>query len=336
MHPELISLSLFMFATSCSPGPNNIVASYSGFNFGVLKTIPHMLGVIFGFTTLVTLTNFGLINIFQKFPIIQEILKYAGSIFLIYLAYKISFSKNNSENSTKNLSVLLEPMLLLIIWGGVVTVALAVILPIYGLIGGLNNPGASQNRPAARPVVREEAPVSKKAEPQKKTHLKISSDINILNVRDIPLGDIIYRARAGEEFEYKSVKDNWYEIILKDGNSGWVLGEYVELTTPLSSPKNEKIIEKKAEEKPSPSQTQDKIAEKERSNPKNSDRKMVKILPTGIGYLNVRKAPSDVVIGTVAPDESFEYEEIREGWYKLLLKDGSTGWVLGKYVTPLE
>jgi threonine/homoserine/homoserine lactone efflux protein len=102
MHPELISLSLFMFVTSCSPGPNNIVASYSGFNFGVLKTIPHMLGVIFGFTTLVTLTNFGLINIFQKFPIIQEILKYAGSIFLIYLAYKISFSKTNSDNITRN------------------------------------------------------------------------------------------------------------------------------------------------------------------------------------------------------------------------------------------
>ena len=91
-----------MFVTSCSPGPNNIVASYSGFNFGVLKTIPHMLGVIFGFTTLVTLTNFGLINIFQKFPIIQEILKYAGSIFLVYLAYKISFSKTSSDNSATN------------------------------------------------------------------------------------------------------------------------------------------------------------------------------------------------------------------------------------------
>jgi len=91
-----------MFVTSCSPGPNNILASYSGFNFGILKTIPHMLGVIFGFTVLVSIMNFGLINIFQKYPIIQEILKYAGSIFLIYLAYKISFSKNNSENSNKN------------------------------------------------------------------------------------------------------------------------------------------------------------------------------------------------------------------------------------------
>ena len=102
MHPELLSLALFMFVTSCSPGPNNIVASYSGFNFGIVKTIPHMLGVIFGFTVLVTITNFGLINVFQKFPIIQEILKYSGSLFLIYLAYKISFSKNHTNNFKNN------------------------------------------------------------------------------------------------------------------------------------------------------------------------------------------------------------------------------------------
>jgi len=102
MHPELISLCLFMFVTSCSPGPNNIVASYSGFNFGILKTIPHMLGVIFGFTSLVAIMNFGLVNVFQKYPIIQEILKYTGSFFLIYLAYKISFSKSSSTDSKKN------------------------------------------------------------------------------------------------------------------------------------------------------------------------------------------------------------------------------------------
>ncbi len=102
MHPEIISLCLFMFVTSCSPGPNNIVASYSGFNFGILKTIPHMCGVIFGFTTLVTIMNFGLVNVFQKYPIIQEILKYTGTLFLIYLAYKISFSKTSSDTEKKN------------------------------------------------------------------------------------------------------------------------------------------------------------------------------------------------------------------------------------------
>ena len=91
-----------MLVTSCSPGPNNIVASYSAFNFGLVKTIPHMFGVIFGFTTLVIIMNFGFINIFKKFPILQEILKYTGSIFLIYLAYKIAFSKVKSDNSSNN------------------------------------------------------------------------------------------------------------------------------------------------------------------------------------------------------------------------------------------
>ena len=97
MHPEILSLSLFMFVTSCSPGPNNIVASHSGFNHGIKKTIPLMLGVIFGFTTMIVIVNFGLIKIFKLYPIIQKILIFTGTIFLIYLAYKISFSKSSNK-----------------------------------------------------------------------------------------------------------------------------------------------------------------------------------------------------------------------------------------------
>ena len=108
MHPEILSLSLFMLGTSCSPGPNNIVASYSGFNFGIVKTFPHMLGVIFGFTTVVCLLNFGLINVFKLYPIIQELLKIFGSIFLIYLAYKIAFSKNVKEKNKENPAKFIE------------------------------------------------------------------------------------------------------------------------------------------------------------------------------------------------------------------------------------
>jgi len=100
MHPEILSLSLFMFVTSCSPGPNNVVASHSGFNHGIKKSVPLMLGVIFGFSTMLAIVNFGLINIFNIYPIIQKILIGTGTIFLIYLAYKISFSKslNKKEN----------------------------------------------------------------------------------------------------------------------------------------------------------------------------------------------------------------------------------------------
>ena len=97
MHPEILSLSLFMFVTSCSPGPNNVVASHSGFNHGIKKSIPLMLGVIFGFTTMLAVVNFGLINVFNIYPVIQKILIGTGTIFLIYLSYKISFSKSSNE-----------------------------------------------------------------------------------------------------------------------------------------------------------------------------------------------------------------------------------------------
>ena len=102
MHPELISICLFFFVTAFTPGPNNIVASYSGFNFGVIKTIPHIFGVTLGFTALIISLIVGLINVFKLYPLIQEVLKYLGTLFLLYLAFKISFSNSDNNSSSEN------------------------------------------------------------------------------------------------------------------------------------------------------------------------------------------------------------------------------------------
>jgi len=102
MHPEILSMALFWIVAAYTPGPNNVIASYSGFNFGIKKTIPHILGVTFGFTFLIFLLTIGLVNVFKIFPIIQVSLKYLGSIFLIYLAYKIYFSKIDIEKKNEN------------------------------------------------------------------------------------------------------------------------------------------------------------------------------------------------------------------------------------------
>ena len=102
MHPEILSIALFWFVAAYTPGPNNVVASYSGFNFGIKKTIPHILGVTFGFTSLVLLLTIGLINIFKLFPIIQVVIRYLGTIFLIYLAYKIASSTAADEIKKEN------------------------------------------------------------------------------------------------------------------------------------------------------------------------------------------------------------------------------------------
>ena len=58
MHPELLLLVGISFSMGFTPGPNNAVAAYSGFNFGIKKTIPLILGVGVGYTILVILVNF--------------------------------------------------------------------------------------------------------------------------------------------------------------------------------------------------------------------------------------------------------------------------------------
>lgn len=102
MHPDLLLLIGISFSMGFTPGPNNAVASYSGFNFGIKKTIPLIFGVGLGYTILVILVNYVLISTFQKFPIIQEIIRILGTIFLFYLAYKIAFSPVSTESKKEN------------------------------------------------------------------------------------------------------------------------------------------------------------------------------------------------------------------------------------------
>ena len=127
MHPEILSISLFWFVTAYTPGHNNVVASYSGFNFGIIKTIPHILGVTLGITSLVIFLSIGLINFFKLFPIIQIIIKYLGTLFLIYLAYKIAFSRSTDDSTKENPVKFIETFIFQYLNPKGVTVAIIVV-----------------------------------------------------------------------------------------------------------------------------------------------------------------------------------------------------------------
>ena len=102
MYLDLLFLVGISFSLGFTPGPNNAVASFSGFNFGIKKTLPLIFGVGLGYTILVILINFVLISTFKKYLVIQDIIRLLGTFFLIFLAYKISFSKNISNSTTRN------------------------------------------------------------------------------------------------------------------------------------------------------------------------------------------------------------------------------------------
>ena len=102
MYPNLMPLIFFSIAAAFTPGPNNIIGSYSGFNFGIKKSLPLILGVTFGYTTLIILCAAGLNLIFNAYPILKSIIKILGSLFLIYLAYKIAFKSQVKKKEIKN------------------------------------------------------------------------------------------------------------------------------------------------------------------------------------------------------------------------------------------
>jgi threonine/homoserine/homoserine lactone efflux protein len=101
LYPSFIPLLILLFVGNFTPGPNNIIASYSGFHFGYRKTFPHVLGVTFGWPSLVLAVNFGLAIIFTKFPIFQKVIEVLGSFFLIYLAYTLIQIKKIIEKEVK-------------------------------------------------------------------------------------------------------------------------------------------------------------------------------------------------------------------------------------------
>ncbi|WKE65558.1 LysE family translocator [Gallaecimonas kandeliae] len=90
---QLWTLVLFAFATTFSPGPNNIMLMTSGANVGFWRSLPHMLGVVIGFSLMVILVGLGLTGLFTAYPWLHQVLKVAGMLYLAYLAVKIAFSK---------------------------------------------------------------------------------------------------------------------------------------------------------------------------------------------------------------------------------------------------
>jgi len=93
----IIAITLFALVTSITPGPNNIMLTASGANFGFKRTLPHVAGIIFGMMMLNISVGLGLGTIFTQYPFLQQILRVAGSAYLLWLAYKLlSFSNINN------------------------------------------------------------------------------------------------------------------------------------------------------------------------------------------------------------------------------------------------
>jgi len=85
-----LPLLTFAIAATATPGPNNIMLTASGANFGYRRTLPHIFGIMFGFPAMMVAIGLGLGQVFTSFPQLHEILKGLGSAYLLFLAWKIA------------------------------------------------------------------------------------------------------------------------------------------------------------------------------------------------------------------------------------------------------
>jgi threonine/homoserine/homoserine lactone efflux protein len=86
---DWMALAAYMFAMSITPGPNNVMLATSGVNFGFSRTLPHMLGISFGFALQAMLVALGLGAVFLAVPHLQDMLAWIGASYLCWLGWKL-------------------------------------------------------------------------------------------------------------------------------------------------------------------------------------------------------------------------------------------------------
>jgi len=93
----------FAMTAAITPGPNNIILSTNAVNYGFKETIPLMMGVFFGFLSVLTLCLLGIGELYKSFPAIAMIVKIVATCFLVYLSFRIftSYSFSDEKNSKK-------------------------------------------------------------------------------------------------------------------------------------------------------------------------------------------------------------------------------------------
>ncbi|MBP2168617.1 threonine/homoserine/homoserine lactone efflux protein [Erwinia toletana] len=84
-----LSMLGFLWVAAITPGPNNMLLTASGANFGFLRSLPLMIGIMLGMQAMLLLVAFGVGGLLLLYPSLHLILKIAGSLYLLWLAWKI-------------------------------------------------------------------------------------------------------------------------------------------------------------------------------------------------------------------------------------------------------
>jgi threonine/homoserine/homoserine lactone efflux protein len=84
-----LPFATYSFVMSITPGPNNVMLTTSGANFGFRRTVPHMLGISAGCAVQLVAVCAGLGALFTRWPMLQTVLQWVGAAYLLWLGWKL-------------------------------------------------------------------------------------------------------------------------------------------------------------------------------------------------------------------------------------------------------
>lgn len=91
MEPSLfLSMLGFLWVAAITPGPNNLLLTTSGANFGFMRSLWLMVGIMLGMQSILLLVAFGVGSLILVYPSLHLILKILGSLYLLWLAWKVA------------------------------------------------------------------------------------------------------------------------------------------------------------------------------------------------------------------------------------------------------
>ncbi|GKU81970.1 LysE family transporter [Niallia sp. NCCP-28] len=132
----VLSFLLYVFITSFTPGPNNLMAMLSANKYGFKGTLKFCLGVGAGFFVIILCSSYFNLMLKNFIPKIQFFMSIFGAVYMLYLAYKILRSNQKGESEgERNKNGFISGMILQfinpkgILYG--ITVVGTFILPFY-------------------------------------------------------------------------------------------------------------------------------------------------------------------------------------------------------------
>ena len=92
-----LPLVAFVIASSVTPGPNNLMVLASGANWGLVRTLPHIFGIMLGFPVMIVAVGLGINVVFEAAPWLHIVLKYLAFAYLCWLAWRIATAARPGE-----------------------------------------------------------------------------------------------------------------------------------------------------------------------------------------------------------------------------------------------